>query len=100
MFTIAIILSAAAALAAGLMLTPFVRELAIRFDFVDRPDGRRKMQKSAVALGGGAAVLSSIVVGVAVFALLSLALDLDIFADLQPFGSVFLATLLLCIVGL
>jgi UDP-GlcNAc:undecaprenyl-phosphate/decaprenyl-phosphate GlcNAc-1-phosphate transferase len=100
MFTIAIFLSSVAALAAGLMLTPLIRELAIRFDFVDRPDGRRKIQKSAVALGGGAAVLASIVVGVGVLAILSFPFDLEIFADLQPFGSVFLATMLLCIVGL
>ena len=35
------------------VVTPLVRRLAIRFDFVDRPDGQRKIQASAVALGGG-----------------------------------------------
>jgi UDP-GlcNAc:undecaprenyl-phosphate GlcNAc-1-phosphate transferase len=100
MFTIAIILSSAAALAAGLLLTPYIRELAIRFDFVDRPDGRRKMQTKAVALGGGAAVLASIVIGVGVLAVLALPLDQELFTDLQPFGSVLLATVMLCVVGL
>ena len=39
------------------LITPLVRDVAIRHDFVDRPDSRRKMQTSAVALGGGAVLL-------------------------------------------
>ncbi len=100
MFNIAILLSSAAALAAALALTPLVRELAIRFDFVDRPDGRRKMQKAAVALGGGAAVLASIVVGVGVLALLWSPFDLEIITNLRPFAGVLVATVMLCVVGL
>ncbi len=34
-----------------------VRRIAVRHDFVDRPDAHRKIQDSAVALGGGAVVL-------------------------------------------
>lgn len=41
----------------SLLVTPAVRKLAISRGFVDRPDGRRKTHKTAVALGGGAAVL-------------------------------------------
>ncbi len=39
------------------LVTPFVRRVAVRFDFVDRPDAHRKIQDSAVALGGGAVLL-------------------------------------------
>ena len=38
-------------------LTPLVREWSRRIGFVDRPDGGRKLQKDAVALGGGIALL-------------------------------------------
>ena len=38
-------------------ITPLARGLALRHDFVDRPDAHRKMQTSAVALGGGAVLL-------------------------------------------
>lgn len=34
-------------------LTPIIRAVARRLNFVDRPDGRRKMQRAPVALGGG-----------------------------------------------
>lgn len=38
-------------------VTPIVRQLAVRFDFVDRPDGRRKIQAQAVSLGGGVSLV-------------------------------------------
>lgn len=41
----------------SLIATPFVRSVALHLGFVDKPDGRRKTHKAAVALGGGAAVL-------------------------------------------
>ncbi len=41
------------------LITPLVRDVARRVGFVDRPDGQRKIQSSAVALGGGLAVLIS-----------------------------------------
>lgn len=49
------------ALAAGLSvwLTPRVREAAIRFGIVDRPDGRLKAQKEPVAYLGGLAIYLS-----------------------------------------
>ena len=34
-------------------LTPIIRAIARRLNFVDRPDGRRKIQRAPVALGGG-----------------------------------------------
>lgn len=41
----------------SLLATPVVRHLAHKWGFVDRPDGQRKMQRKAVALGGGASLL-------------------------------------------
>ena len=38
-------------------LTPLIRDLAVRFDFVDRPDGQRKIQAKPVSLGGGISLL-------------------------------------------
>ena len=48
------------------LLTPIVRRLAIRYDFVDRPDGRRKIQSNPVALGGGLTLLVAAPVVVAI----------------------------------
>ncbi|TWT46771.1 glycosyltransferase family 4 protein [Botrimarina hoheduenensis] len=64
-YTIALLLGALV----SYLLTPIVRELARRFDFVDRPGGR-KTQATAVALGGGIAVFGATlaaVVGAYVF---------------------------------
>lgn len=52
----ALILMTLVALTASLVLTRIVRVLARRWGFVDCPDGRRKMQKAPVALGGGVAI--------------------------------------------
>ena len=40
------------------LITPLARGLALRHDFVDRPDAHCEMQTSAVALGGGAVLLA------------------------------------------
>jgi len=42
---------------ASLALTPVIREAAQRVQFVDRPDGKRKVQETSVALGGGLVLL-------------------------------------------
>jgi len=54
-------------LAAGLSgwLTPRVREAAIRFGIVDRPDGRLKSQKEPVAYLGGLAIYLSFLLALA-----------------------------------
>ena len=50
------------------LLTPLVRRAAIRYDFVDRPDGKRKIQSNPVALGGGIMLLiaAPLVVGIVI----------------------------------
>ncbi|MGL4512852.1 MAG: glycosyltransferase family 4 protein [Lacipirellulaceae bacterium] len=50
---------------AAYLMTPVVRQLAVRFDFVDRPGGRKTHAKP-VALGGGVAVLASATLAAAV----------------------------------
>lgn len=39
------------------LLTPIIRQLALKFDFVDRPDGQRKIQATPVSLGGGLSLI-------------------------------------------
>ena len=51
------------------LLTPAVRRAALRFNFVDRPDGGRKLQAKPVALGGG---ISLLIVTPIVFVLISM----------------------------
>ncbi|MEM6655406.1 MAG: MraY family glycosyltransferase, partial [Planctomycetota bacterium] len=63
--------TAAAALLAGLLLTPLVRAGARRHGFVDRPDGGRKAHKEPVALGGGVVVAISALFGLTVAGLAS-----------------------------
>jgi len=46
-------------------LTPRVREAAIRFGIVDRPDGRLKSQKEPVAYLGGLAIYLSFLLALA-----------------------------------
>lgn len=54
--TTAAVVVFAAALVAGLVLTPLVRRLAPRIGLIDRPDGHRKLHGKVTPLGGGAAV--------------------------------------------
>jgi UDP-GlcNAc:undecaprenyl-phosphate GlcNAc-1-phosphate transferase len=100
MFIFALVVTSATALLAALFLTPIVRRVSIEYGFVDRPDGRRKMQKAPVALGGGAAVLLALLIGVFVLSGLWLAQDIDEIVNLTPLGGLFAATILICIVGL
>jgi len=51
-----------ASLLLGLVSTYLVRHLARRFDFVDSPDGRRKIQTQPIALGGGIGVFFTVVI--------------------------------------
>ncbi len=41
----------------SLFLTPFVRNLALRYGFVDEPDGNRKIHQAAIPRVGGVAIL-------------------------------------------
>ncbi|MCO8123435.1 undecaprenyl/decaprenyl-phosphate alpha-N-acetylglucosaminyl 1-phosphate transferase [Stieleria sp. TO1_6] len=51
--------------AAALVFVPLVRFAARRVGMVDRPDADRKLHESPIALGGGGAVLASLLLGFA-----------------------------------
>lgn len=60
------VIAAVASLGFGLVVTPVVRAIARRINLVDKPDGDRKMQAHAIALGGGIAVFASTVLAIGV----------------------------------
>ena len=49
------------AFAACAFLTPAVRSLALRLGIVDAPDGRRKLHRTVIPLGGGVAIYLALV---------------------------------------
>jgi UDP-GlcNAc:undecaprenyl-phosphate GlcNAc-1-phosphate transferase len=57
----ALVLTFAVALIAGLFFTARIRDIAKRNNFVDCPDGRRKIQKEPIALGGGVAIYMAVI---------------------------------------
>ncbi len=61
------LLALVGAFVATLALTPLVRWIAARAEIIDAPDGCRKLQKQAVPLLGGVAVLAGWWIGVAIF---------------------------------
>jgi UDP-GlcNAc:undecaprenyl-phosphate/decaprenyl-phosphate GlcNAc-1-phosphate transferase len=99
-FVITLVATFSVALIASLLLTPLVRRLAIERGFVDRPDGRRKMQKTPVALGGGSAVLGALLLGVALLSVLWVFHDIRGIENLRPLVGLFSAAILICVVGL
>ena len=51
----------------ALHLTPFVREAALKYDIVDKPDGTLKFQKKPIAYLGGLAVYVAFLLTVSLF---------------------------------
>src|ERR1700709_1473938 len=56
---------------ASVILTRLIRDWSRRVNFVDHPDGRRKVHRKPVALGGGLAIFLATVLGVGLTAMLS-----------------------------
>lgn len=86
----------------SLFITAWVRDIAEAKDFVDRPDGGRKSQKTPVSLGGGSAVLISTAIALALVAYAYISADIlphhvEGFSSLICLG---IAAVLLCLVGL
>jgi len=90
----------ASSLVLGLLLTPVARHLAQRWQLVDRPDGRRKMQEQAIPLAGGIAVFLATLGGLLVVALFVPALAHSLAAQDAVLGALLLASVLICAVGL
>jgi len=90
----------------SLLLTSGVRRLARRYNFVDKPDRRRKTQSNAIALGGGVAVLEAAILAAVVgVGLLSAGWPEGVGIHVDPaegwaLGGLAIAASILCIVGL
>lgn len=93
--------AAAAALIAGLLLTPVVRRLALAWGFVDCPGGR-KIQVAPIALGGGAAVFGALLVGCLAAALVGVASGYDVWDanDFPKLGILLLSGVSIVLLGL
>ena len=59
-----------ASCSASLLLTPLIRNIARRIGFVDHPDAHRKIHRSATAMGGGLAIVASVLLTCLLVALL------------------------------
>lgn len=87
---------------ASVVLTTFIRDLAHRYQFVDQPDGRRKVHKKPVALGGGVAIWLAAVIALAVSILMPTRFQAIFFDGDKALWllGLFAATAVLCGVGL
>lgn len=94
------VLAFVSACLASLLTTPVVRNLARRINFVDHPDAHRKMHGSPKALGGGIAVVFSILVSSVLIALIPGA-STRIYAghESQLIG-IITGVALICVIGL
>lgn len=93
------------ALAASFFLTPIVRAIAIRWGFVDNPDGGRKAHKTPIALGGGAAIFLSLLFAIGAASILLAFYGTNVFRVLGGEKTIsliamFAASLVIVIVGL
>ncbi|MEM1056556.1 MAG: MraY family glycosyltransferase [Bacteroidota bacterium] len=64
-----LLLGFAVSLAASLVLVPVVARLALRFGWVDAPDGRRKIHRVPIPNVGGLAILAAALIGIGVMTL-------------------------------
>ncbi len=90
------------ACAASLVVTWWVRRLAEKIGFVDRPDGRRKTHKQPVALGGGLALLLSgtVALGALFYIYGDYRIAFEKLESPSSLAGLGLAAVLLCLVGL
>lgn len=84
----------------NLFVTSWMRDLAERRGFVDRPDGKRKSQKAPVALGGGLAVLVSTAVALLVVAYIYSEYAVGRVNNPSSLVGLGVGSILLCFVGL
>jgi UDP-GlcNAc:undecaprenyl-phosphate/decaprenyl-phosphate GlcNAc-1-phosphate transferase len=84
----------------GTLLAPFVRRVAARVGFVDRPDRRHKRHGEAVPLGGGLVVFLSVIGALACTAAISTIVRALISQDATLMFGLSLSALLVVVVGL
>lgn len=90
----------AAGVAAGLLLTRAARSLATRAGFLDNPDGRRKTQERPVPVAGGVAVLLAALAALGVAAVLSPVVASALSADARQSLALLAAAAIIVGVGL
>lgn len=94
------LIAAVVSFAASLVLTPWVRRLAIRWNVVDLPDEHRKLHSRVTPLGGGVAVLFAFAIAVAVIAPLSDSQSAVFANDIGFVIGLSLSAVAICVVGL
>src|SRR4051812_10278314 len=83
----------------SILLILLARPLAVRCDLVDRPDGRRKIHREPIPVTGGLAVFAGVCLSLVALGAVSQSLR-DVLAPFSPLlWGLFLAALVLCIVG-
>jgi UDP-GlcNAc:undecaprenyl-phosphate GlcNAc-1-phosphate transferase len=85
--------------ALNLALTPLARALARKIGLVDRPDGRRKLQSTAIPVAGGPAVLASVTITVGVVLLAADWFGLPVTFRPQVLIGLFASAVIICTVG-
>jgi len=94
------VIAFAGALGACAALTPFVRAIAKRREFIEEPDGYRKVHNTAPALGGGIAVLVAFLAVSAVVLSIALANQAVLPGELRFFIGLLIACVAIAAVGL
>ncbi len=95
-----IVVTFAIALILSLLATYLVRRLAPRFGLVDSPDGVRKLQRMAIPVGGGLAVLFAMMVSVTIALSLDSRVALSFVERLPQWLALGIAGTIIVIVGL
>lgn len=93
------LLATVISLAVSIGLTPVAAAWARRIGLVDQPDGHRKLHARAIPLGGGLAVIASLMIVCGLAFLVSPAFRDGVTEHLLPLLSLVLATCLLCAIG-
>ena len=94
------LLSLSASFLCSIALTPLVAKIARHVGLVDRPDGHRKLHGREVALGGGVAVLLSVLFVIVTSGAFIPVVRNALIYQWLPMGSIALAALILCVIGL
>lgn len=84
----------------NLFVTSWVRDLAEKRGFVDRPDGKRKSQKAPVALGGGLAIMISTTVAIGIVTYIYSEYAAQRIENPSSLVGLGVAAILICAVGL
>jgi UDP-GlcNAc:undecaprenyl-phosphate GlcNAc-1-phosphate transferase len=95
-----LLLLAGSAFLTALVLTPLLRDLFVRFGFVDAPDGKRKVHSKAIPRVGGIAIIAAYLVSLGTLMLAGLHGSSFVRADLSLMWQLAPAAGLIFLVGL